>query len=258
MTIMHTLNKVYFFSLSKAHIQSFHQKVAILMQEAGIDQEPDTQEAFEAYQKKIEEMKAILSLSKQLEQTEVIRNARREIDTHYKYIHSVLRNLEYDQQGLDEELCQKIKHEILEIFPLKVLRLPFYEYTATLSSLCAHLESDWQSLLETLNLTEHYTTLCQQLDLLVNSTNARSEEKANKEKGQARRIIAELTGCYNLLALYVEAWSNTLSTSPTIQDRQQRTLTLLNQINEIVSSLKHSLAVASSNRRRAKNQKLSM
>lgn len=251
---MKTLDKVYFFSLSKASSQSFHLKIVNLFLEAGIDQEPDIQETFALYRQETEEMERLVSFPRQLEHTKPLQEARQKANTLYRYMYAILRNLELQPRDIEPETCQRVKNEIIQAFPLSILRLPFHDSLGLLIAFRAHVQNSWMPLFEHLDITKDFSGFSEQLDLMLEFETARADEKASKEKGQSRRVMAELAKLYTVLTLYLEAWSNTISSSPILQERQQRSLQLLKQINEVISSLRHSLAVSASNRRRAKRE----
>ncbi len=162
----------------------------------------------------------------------------------------MFKTYELDHRIVSEEEYQKLKHEVIDAFPLTILRWGWGNRIGHLQVFITHMKNDWMPLLEKTDLTETFLQLEEQVNNLNEAIIKRSNEKANIEPAHANRVMLELFSTYSLITLYIEAWSNTMDDDPLLQQRHQKASDALNQINELISSYKRSLAVARSNRKR--------
>jgi len=248
---MQKITKIYYSSFNKALAVSFHQNLYQIINESGLTQEKDIKGVCSRYKELIDELQGIVDYSKAFESTQTILETMRTIDSQYRYLTKIFRSFRLDHRLVSEEEYLKLEHEVINAFPLTILRQGWARRLGYLEVLVSHLRSDWMPLLEKTGLADNFHILEEQVTVLNNAMISRSEEKAAIEKGRALRIMDELFEAYNLLALYIEAWSNTEHEDSALHLRQQKSLEVLRQANEIISSTKHSLAVARSNRKRA-------
>jgi len=248
------ITKLYYTSFNKGLCTTFHQNVAKVLNDSELTQESDLKDAMNRYSLLIDEMKGLVVLHRGFETTPAINDANKVIENRFRYLYRMLRVFELDNQVVSKEEWLKLEREVLDVFPLSLLRLGNEERIAKLSAFVAHVQKDWMPLLEKTELKESFLLLAEQIQYLTRAFIERAEEKTGIEQGQATRVMRELYETYGLLCLYIEAWSNSDSDNPVIQLRQQRALDALVRINEQISFVKHSLAVAKSNRKRAKDK----
>jgi len=244
------ITKFYERCMSKALCQSFHQNVAESLQETGLAQEPELKEPMARYLSLTEEMKDLVSYYHGLDSTPALNDTMKSIDTQFRYIRRMLQTLSLNRQIISQEEYNKFEHEILDIFPASILRRAWPERLGKLNVLITHLRNDWMPLLEKTELKDSFLQLEEQVQSLGQTIVQRVEEKAATKQGNATRVMNELYETYTLFCLYIEAWSNTDSKEEYLQQRQQRATDCLRLHNTYISKVRHSLAVARSNRKR--------
>jgi len=248
---MHKITKIYDRRMSKALCQSVHQNMTKILQETGLAQESELKMPMGRYLELIDEMQDLVAYSRGLEATPAINDAMKIIDNRFRYIRHMLQTLRLDGKTIGQEEYSKFEREILDVFPVSVLKQAWPERVGNLNVLVTHLRSDWMPLLEKTDLKDAFLQLEAQVQLLGQGIVQRAEERAAIEPGRSSRVMSELYETYSLLCLYIEAWSNTESEEEHLQQRQQRALDCLCRHNTYISKTRHSLSVARSNRKRA-------
>jgi len=239
-----------FHDLSKSRCQEFHSSVADVIKRFGLDQEAEIKCVFDQYLADCNSLLDIVGLYRGLEITPLQKTIITDIEKQYRYFVRVLKSYEYDHNLVTKEELQKLNHEVLEVFPLSILRLPLKERFATFVVLLTHLNNDWMPLLQEIGLVERYNALSESVSQLEQVFVQKSEELSKKEKGLAVRLMNDLSLNYMVLSFYLEAWSNNWSQETYVITRREKALSALNTVNVVISNVKHSIAVAKSNRRR--------
>jgi len=251
---MQKITKIYYSSFNKALGESFHQNIYQIIADSGLAQDEDIKEVCGQYKVLIDELQALVAYSKAFESTPAIKEAMQSIEIQYRYMFRIFRSFNLDHRIVSEEEYSKLKREVLDMFPLTLLRQSWSHRLGSLEVFVTHLRNDWMPLLEKTELMDCFLSLEQQVANLCTAIIDRTQEKSQIEVRKSLRILKELFETYQQLGLFIEAWSNTDYEEPSRKLRHQKSLDVLHQINKLISSTLHSLAVARSNRRRATSQ----
>ena len=245
---------IYFHYLSKAQTQGFHQSVVTLLKDSSISAETELIDIISRYEEQIKKMEDLVGVSRKLDVTQQIKNAENDMSTQYRYMFRTFQNLEYDHTLVTEEEFARLQHEVLDVFPLMMLRLPIAERYGNLSVLIEHLKADWMPLMERISLMAAFRKLEEAVASVGSALIDKAEEKSQLVRGEAKTCMDELLQTYQLLVLYLEAWSNNWSQNTEVQRRREAATAVVQKCNVLAAELKHSVAVARSNRRRARKE----
>ena len=254
---MEELKKItylHFSDFSKSLGQNFHQSVFDIFNDSGLSLEEEIKAILNQYGNDIQAMQDVVGLPVGLEITKTKKKLVAEVARQYRYLYRIWRSFAFDHLVVTESEYDKLKREILDVYPLVTLNKSVSSQFGLFTTLLAHLKSDWMPLLEKTGLTELVAEFEQTLQALDEAMIRKAEELSRREKGIAKRIMAEMAYNYHILMSYLEAWSNNWSEDEAIKARHDKALSALNQINQLIAETKHGLAVAKSNRRRAKKK----
>ena len=255
MTKLNEVSNLYFRDKSKSLCQNIHQSVLDVIKKTGLAQEEELKAIVGQYEQDVLTMQDAVGLSLKLETTKTKKKLTSDVIRQYRYLCHLWQGLEYDRQTLTEEEYHRFQREVIDVFPLSILYKSGTERLGLLEVLLSHLRSDWMPLMERIGADGHVAELEKTIHLLTEADILKAEELSRREKGIAKRIMAEMAYNYHILMSYLEAWSNNWSEDEAIKVRHDKALSALNQINQLIAETKHGLAVAKSNRRRAKSQK---
>lgn len=242
---------IYLSTLSKARCQNFHQCVLDIFKSEILNQEEEIRQIVTQYEQDVTAMNDVVGLYRGFDTTPIIKKIVADIDTKYRYFYRILKSFELEYKQVSRDEFSKLNHEVIEVFPLSILRLPLHERLGVLSALVTHLRTEWLPFLEKVGLLERYNEISVSVDQFIVALTQKVDEVSKKEKGEAKRRMNELAFNYHILVSYLEAWGNNWSDDPEIEARRKKAASAINQCNEVIAELRHSMAVAKSNRRRA-------